>query len=80
MLGSDTARAPDNLRSLDYLAGLQAARADIDAAGGSPVVDSHALEVWLEPPLRGNHRMAAAMAKRGALRADMADLGHGGRV
>ncbi len=66
--------ATEALPRLGDLAGLEAARAHIHAAGRPAVVDPHPLEVGIKTPIRGHHRVAAAMAERGALGADVTDL------
>src|SRR5437870_2183283 len=58
------------------LAGLEAARADVDAAGRAVDDRAHLLEVRLEPALGGAHRMAPALPEGGALAAAVTDLGH----
>ena len=69
-----TARTP--LRVLLDLVGLQAARADVDAAGSATVVDANLLQVRVEAPAGGDHRVAARVAERGTLATAEADLGH----
>src|SRR3954454_18462752 len=76
--GSGTAggRGPPALQRLCDLAGLQAARADIDAARRLADQDPDLLEVRVEPPPRRHHRVAAAVSEGGALPAAMTHLGH----
>src|SRR5437868_2764464 len=71
---------PGSLERLGYLPGLQAARAHVYAPGRPGVVDPHALEVRIEPSLRGHHRVAAAVTERRRATTHMTHLGHGGRV
>jgi hypothetical protein len=68
------------LRRLNHLASLQAAGADVDAAGRPGVHDPDALEIGIEPPLRGHHRVATTVAERGSFPARVTDLGHLRRV
>src|ERR687885_2737262 len=77
--GSDgTARAASapGLQRLRDLAGLQAARADVDPARRLADHDADLLEVRVQPPLGRHHRVAAAVAEGGALPAAVTDLGH----
>ena len=67
---------PDYLDLLD-LAGLQAARADVGTLRRPADDDADALEVGIETPLRGDHRMAPVIAEPGLLPADGTDLWHG---
>src|SRR4051794_9728888 len=60
------------------LAGLQAARADVLAAGGAVHQDPDLLEVRGEAALGGDHRVAPAVAESGALPACVTTLWHGG--
>src|SRR4051795_2548572 len=73
--GTAGARAPRALQRLRDLAGLQAARADIDAARRLADDDPDLLEVRVEPPPRRHHRVAAVVAEGGALPAAVTDLG-----
>src|SRR4029453_9938770 len=73
-LGSDT---EGRLERLGDLAGLQAARADIHAARGLAHEDPHLLQVGIEAPLRGHHRVASAVAECRAPTAAVTDLRHG---
>src|SRR5215207_1906132 len=70
---------PRRLDGLLDLAGLEAARADVGPLGLSAEQDANALEVRVEPPPRGDHRVAAVVPERGLLPADCAHLRHGGR-
>ena len=67
---------PGTLCGLDDLAGLQAPRADVDAAGAPAVVDSDLLEVRIEAAPGRDHRVAPRVSERGTLAAAVADLGH----
>src|SRR5215210_2485977 len=62
---------------LDLVA-LEAARADVRPRRLALQHDADALEVRVEAPLRGHHRVAPVVAEAGLLPADRADLGHGG--
>src|SRR5215213_411115 len=78
-LGSATAGRPPRLR-LGDLAGLQAARAHVHAPRRTArLPDAHLLQVRVEPPLGGDHRMGAGLPERGALAAGMTDSSHCGR-
>ena len=55
------------LSGFDDLAGFQAAGADIHATRRSVIVDPHALEVRLKPPLGGHHRVATVVPESRAL-------------
>src|SRR4029079_113103 len=59
------------------LAGLEAARADVGTRRLAVQQYPDALQVRVEAPLRGNHRMAPVVTERRLLPADCADLGHG---
>src|SRR3954465_7386736 len=74
-LGSDTREGA--LKRLGDLAGLQAARADVDAPRGLTHEDPHLLEVGIEAPLRGHHRVASAVAECRPATAAVTDLRHG---
>src|SRR5205823_6929876 len=76
LVAATAARLFGHLGGLGDLARLQAARADVHAPGSPAIVDADLLEVGLEAPLGGHHRVAAAVAERGALAAGMTDLGH----
>src|SRR5580765_7462983 len=67
---------PSWLDGLLNLVALEAARADIRARRLAVEQDADALEVRVEAPLRGNHRVAPVVAEAGLLPADCADLGH----
>src|SRR4051794_40660040 len=67
----------DRLGGLLDLAGLQAARADVLAAGRPADLDADLLEVRVEAPLRRHHRVAAAVPERGPLSTHVTDLRHG---
>src|SRR5688572_18079372 len=54
---------------LEDLACLEAASADVLAARGAVHRDADLLKVRVEAPLRGDHRMAAAVPERRALSA-----------
>src|SRR6201999_358666 len=58
------------------LARLEAARADVHALRRAVLDDPDLLEVRVEPPLGGDHRMRAALAERRPLPAGVTDLGH----
>src|SRR3954454_10718837 len=78
---STTSRRTNSRRRLDRLldlAGLEAARADVRSRRLAAEHDADALEVRLEAPLRGHHRVAPVVTEAGLLAADCADLGHGG--
>src|SRR6478672_4695619 len=77
-LGSDTLCAP-GLDGLGDLAGLQAARADVLAAGRRAHEDPHLLEVRIEASPSGHHRVAPAVAEGGLLAAGDTHLCHAGR-
>jgi len=62
--------------SLEDLACLQAARADVLAPRSTANVDAYLLKVGVEAALGRNHRMAAAVAERRSLPARVANLGH----
>src|SRR5207248_7026004 len=68
------------LDGLLHLAGLQAAGADVGALRLAGEEDAHALQVRVEPPLRGDHRVAAVVPERGRLSADCANLRHSRRM
>src|SRR4051794_38316642 len=68
------------LNGLLDLAGLEAARADVGAGGLALQEHADALEIRVEAPLRGDHRMAPVVTETGLLPADCADLGHRGRM
>ena len=70
------ARRRRPLAGFGDLAGLQAARADVDPARGSAIVDPDALEVGIEAALGRDHRVATVVAERRSLGADVTDLGH----
>ena len=74
-LGSDTRRRRS--KRLRDLAGLEAARADVDAPWGLAHEDPHLLQVRIEAPLRGHHRVASAVAECRASTAAVTDLRHG---
>src|SRR6266581_8719595 len=66
-------------RRLDRLfdaAALQAARADVRPRGLPAEENANALEVRVEAPLRGHHRMAPVVAEARLLPANCADLRH----
>src|ERR1039457_4660483 len=56
------------------LAGLQAARADVDAAGSPTVVDADALQVRIEASPRRHHRVAAIVPECRALGTHVTNL------
>ena len=66
--------APGPLLGFDDLAGLEAARADVDAPRRSAVVDADALQIGIEAPPGGDHRMAAVVTECRSLGAHMTDL------
>src|SRR6187399_3409036 len=72
--GPDSGRG--SLGGLDYLVRLQAARADVDAAGAGALVDPDLLEVRVEAAPGRDHRVAARVSERGLLAAAVAYLGH----
>src|SRR5581483_12058742 len=84
--GSDQSRTedwdrgpePHPSQGFGDLAGLQAPRAHVDPARRPVVVDPDPLEVRVKPPPGGHHRVATAVAERGALLAHMTDLCHRG--
>src|SRR6476619_8499784 len=61
------------------LVGLEAARADVGAQLAAVLLDPHLLQVRIEAPLGGDHRVAAGLAERRSLAAAVANLGHIGR-
>src|SRR5262245_55142213 len=74
---SGTAEEPTpraRLRVLGDLARLETAGADVDAPGPALVVDADLLEVRVEAPPGGDHRVAAGVTERGLLAAVEADL------
>src|SRR4051794_39107190 len=71
-----TARLAPRLDGLDDLAGLQAARADIDALRRLAHEDPDLLEVRVEAAPRRHHRMRAVVSERGTLPAAVTHLGH----
>jgi hypothetical protein len=70
--------APEELisSSLDHLAGLEAASADVDSTRGATVVDSNLLEVWIESTLGRHHGVAATVTERRSPAAYVTYLGH----
>src|SRR5437588_9039611 len=79
---ASTSRADSTDRALDglqYLAGLQAAGADVLSPRSPVDEDPDLLEVGVEAALRGDHRVAAAVAERRPLLAHVTHLRHGGR-
>src|SRR5215211_2553536 len=72
-------RALRALGVLGDLVGLQAAGADVDASRAPGIFDPDLLQVRLEAPARGHHRVAARVAESWALSAAEADLGHNER-
>src|SRR3954463_13428397 len=71
--------APTDRGGLDGLldlAGLEALRAHVGTLGLALQEDAHSLEVRVEAPLRGDHRMAPMVAETGLLSTDCADPGH----
>src|SRR6516164_3081314 len=66
----------ERLEGLLDLAGLEAARADVGARRLALDQDADALEVRLEAPLRGDHRVAPVVTEAGLLPTDCADLRH----
>src|SRR6185312_12858916 len=73
--GSATGRAL-RLRGLGYLARLEAAGADVHAPRRAAVIDPDLLEVGVESPLGGDHRVAATVPECRTLAAGVTDLGH----
>src|SRR3954453_23780389 len=71
-----TARHAPRLDGLDDLAGLEAARADIDALRRLAHEDPHLLEVRVEAAPRRHHRVGAGVSERGTLPAAVTHLGH----
>src|SRR5262249_5503234 len=61
------------------LAGLEAARTDVGPCGLAVQHDADALEVRVETPLRGHHRVAPAVAEGRFLAANGADARHESR-
>jgi len=77
--GTVSANATDaigNVETAKALVRLQAAGADVDPSRAAVVVDPDLLQVRVEAPPGGDHRVAARVAERGALAAAEADLGH----
>src|SRR6185312_3365448 len=77
--GSSTTSRRTSSRRLERLldlAGLEAARADVGARRLALDQDADALEVRLEAPLRGHHRVTPVVTEAGFLPAACADLGH----
>ena len=72
----DPGELAEPLDGLDDLAGLQAAGAHVVAGRLAVENEPHALEVRLEAPLRGDHRVRAGVPRPGALPADDTDPGH----
>jgi PAS domain S-box-containing protein len=65
------------LCGLGHLVGLQAARADVNAPRpAARILDADLLQVRVEAPPGGDHRVTPRVAERGALAAAVADLGH----
>jgi hypothetical protein len=58
------------------LAGLEAASAHVGAEGAAVLLDPDLLEVRIEAPLGGDHRVASGLAERRSLAAAVAYLGH----
>src|SRR5256885_13505022 len=71
--------APTDRGGLDGLldlAGLEALRAHVGTLRLALQEDAHSLEIRVEAPLRGDHRMAPVVAETGLLSTDCADPGH----
>src|SRR3954470_2331646 len=64
------------LSGLGYLAGLEAARADVDALGSAGLNDPDLLDVDVETALGRDHRVRAALTKGRALAAGVTDSSH----
>src|SRR5687768_14897299 len=63
---------------LGDLVGLEAAGADVDAPGAAGLGDPDLLQVRLEAPLGGDHRVAPGLAERRSLAAAVTDPRHRG--
>ena len=70
------ARRPVASDGFDDLAGLEAARADVVAGRLAVEDEPDALQVRVEAPLRGDHRVRAVVPARRLLPADGANPGH----
>ncbi len=70
------AQRPTASGGLGDLVGLEAARADVSAQLAAVLFDPHLLQVRVEAPLGGDHRVAAGLAERRSLAAAVANLGH----
>src|SRR6476620_12769333 len=68
--------ASDASGGLDDLVRLQAASADVNPAGARAVLNPDLLQVRVEAPPGGDHRVAARVPERGSLAAAEANLGH----
>src|SRR5881394_469467 len=64
------------LSGLCDLVRLKAARADIGTQLAAVLLDPHLLQVRIEAPLGGDHRVASGLAERRSLTAAVAYLGH----
>jgi hypothetical protein len=71
---SSVGKAGAGSAGLGDLAGLQAARADVDTTWRTGIVDADALKVGIKTAIGGNHRVAAAVAEGGTLQADVANF------
>src|SRR4029077_4273044 len=60
------------------LAGFEALRADVRTLGLALQEHPNSLEVRIEAPLRGDHRMAPVISEAGLLSTDCADSRHRG--
>src|SRR6202021_2259723 len=69
-------RRPAGLQGLGDLAGFQTACAHIHATGGLAHENPYLLEVGIEAPLGGDHRVTAALSERRTLPAAVTYLGH----
>jgi hypothetical protein len=73
--GPSTQPRPES-GGLGDLVGLQATRADIRAQGAAVLLNPHLLQVRIEAPLSGDHRVASGLAERRSLTAAVTYLCH----
>src|SRR5690348_6038078 len=76
MPSSFTRLPPGPSDGLGHTAALEAARADVCPSRRAVEQDADALEVRVEAPLGGDHRVASVVAEAGLLRADDAHSRH----
>src|SRR4029079_17252237 len=69
-------RRAQALKSLLDFARLETPGADVGPARNPVHENADALEVRVEPPLRGHHGVAPVVSERGSFPADCADLRH----